>query len=77
MEVRDRMVELTKRRKRRMMIGSLLVAFSLILMEVAILILLGVLDVNAATAIALIVISPTSMAMGIYLTFTNPPIMVE
>lgn len=74
-DVRERIAEMARRR--RMAIGSLLVATSFVLMEVAVLILLGVIDVSVIVAVALILISPIAMAIGLYMLLAGPPVLVE
>jgi len=69
--------EVVKRRRRRNLIGAILISTSLMEMELAILILLGVIAVNPMVAVTLIAISPISMAVGLYLLLTQPPIVLE
>ena len=68
---------IVKSRKKRMLIGSALLAMSLLFMQLAILILIGVLELSVMVAIGLIVLAPVLLAIGLYLLIFLPPIVLE
>ncbi|WP_457550687.1 hypothetical protein [Archaeoglobus sp.] len=76
-EVERRVAEIIRRRRKRNLIGATLVSTSIVLMEVAIMILLGIIVVNPIIAVIMIVIAPMFMAIGLYMLLTQPPIVLE
>jgi len=47
------------------------------MMELAVLIFLGIILVNPIVAVILVLIAPISMAIGLYMILTQPPIILE
>jgi len=75
-EVED-VEKIVESRKKRMLIGSAMLAISLLFMQLAILILIGVLELSVMVAIGLIVLAPVLLAIGLYLLIFLPPIVLE
>jgi len=73
----ERITELAKKRRRRITTGAFLVSASLLFMQLAILILLGIIAVSAIVAIVFISLAPITMALGLYMLLHNPPIILE
>lgn len=67
----------SERRRKRNLVGATLISLSLIMMELAVLIFLGIILVNPIVAVILVFIAPISMAIGLYMILTQPPIILE
>lgn len=67
----------SERRRKRNLVGATLISLSLIMMELAVLIFLGIILVNPIVAVILVLIAPISMAIGLYMILTQPPIILE
>ncbi len=72
-----RIREISEKRKRRGIFGAMFVSLSLVLMEIAVLILLGIIALSPIVAVVLIILSPISMALGLYLLLFMPPITLD
>jgi hypothetical protein len=78
MEYRSEELEkIVKSRKKRMIMGSLLLSLSLLFMQLAILILIGILGLSPIVAVALILSAPVFLAIGLYLLVFLPPVVLE
>jgi|GEM_PF-2633566 uncharacterized membrane protein len=73
----SRIEEITRKRRRRNFMGAMLVSTSFVLMEIAVMILLGIIVVNPIVAVVMIIIAPMFMALGLYMLLTQPPIILE
>ena len=76
-EAAEILSKIAAERKKRTLIGAALLSLSLLLMQIAILILIGVLEFGVTTAVVLIFASPIILAVGIYLMVHAPPIILE
>ena len=78
MEYRSEELEkIVESRKKRMIMGSILLSLSLLFMQLAILILIGILGLSPIVAVALILSAPVFLAIGLYLLVFLPPVVLE
>lgn len=75
--LRQRIVEMHRRKGRRVTAGAMLIAVSLVCMELAVLILLGIVALDPVLAVFLIFTAPFLMAFGLYFLMTNPNIRFD
>jgi hypothetical protein len=73
----EKLVRINSVRRKRTITGSALIATSLLLMQVATLILIGAIDLSVNVAVTLVVVSPFILAVGLYLILHMPPIVLE
>jgi len=73
----DDVETIVKSRKKRMLVGSTMLAMSLLFMQLAILILIGVLELSVMVAIGLIFLAPVLLAIGLYMLIFLPPIVLK
>jgi hypothetical protein len=73
----EKLAKISSARRKRTIIGSALIATSLLLMQVATLILIGAVDLDINVAVVMIVVSPFILAGGLYLILHMPPIVLE
>ncbi|AEF96835.1 hypothetical protein [Methanotorris igneus] len=76
-ELTEKLAKISSARKKRTLLGAILVSLSLILTQIAILILIGVIDLGIVFAVMLIIVSPLFLAIGLYLILHTPPIVLE
>ena len=73
----EKLAKISSARRKRTIIGSALIATSLLLMQVATRILIGAVDLDINVAVVMIVVSPFILAGGLYLILHMPPIVLE